>query len=89
MLTLVLWQRVVFLCVSHTLFRMSPVMVVRHMLCSVRLSVSRCTAYNIYMHVLVCVINYRMHGATIKIKKKKIVQVFDKCILPWWIQLIT
>ena len=29
MLTLVLWQRVVFLCVSRTVFRMSLVMVVR------------------------------------------------------------
>ena len=37
MLTLVLWQHVVFLCVSRTLFRMSLVMVVRRMLCSVRL----------------------------------------------------
>ena len=36
MLSLVLWQRVVFLCVSRTLFRMSLVMVVCHMLCSVR-----------------------------------------------------
>jgi len=34
MLTLVLWQRVVFLCVSRTLFRMSLVMVVHRMLCS-------------------------------------------------------
>jgi len=38
MLTLVLWQHVVFLCVSRTLFRMSLVMVVRHMLWSVRLA---------------------------------------------------
>jgi len=38
MLTLVLWQHVVFLCVSRTLFRMSLVMVVRRMLCSVRLA---------------------------------------------------
>ena len=38
MLTLVLWQHVVFLCVSRTLFRMSVVMVVRSMLCSVRLN---------------------------------------------------
>jgi len=38
MLTLVLWQHVVFLCVSHTVFRMSLVMVVRRMLCSVRVS---------------------------------------------------
>ena len=38
MLTLVLWQHVVFLCVSHTLFRMGLVMVVRRMLCSVRLT---------------------------------------------------
>jgi len=37
MLTLVLQQHVVFLCVSRMLFRMSLVMVVRHMLCSVRL----------------------------------------------------
>ena len=29
MLTLVLWQHVVFLCVSRTVFRMSLVMVVR------------------------------------------------------------
>ena len=36
MLTLVLWQHVVFLCVSRTLFRMSLVMVVRRVLCSVR-----------------------------------------------------
>ena len=35
-LTLVLWQHVVFLCVSRTVFRMSLVMVVRPMLCSVR-----------------------------------------------------
>jgi len=38
MLTLVLWQHVVCLCVSRTLFRMSLVMVVRSMLCSVRLA---------------------------------------------------
>jgi len=37
MLTLVLWQHVVFLCASRTLFRMSLVMDVRCMLC---------TAYN-------------------------------------------
>jgi len=37
MLILVLWQHVVFLCVSRTLFTMSLVIVVRHMLCSVRL----------------------------------------------------
>jgi len=37
MLTLVLWQHVVFLCVSRTLFRMSLVMDVRRTLCSVRL----------------------------------------------------
>ena len=37
MLTLVLWQHVVFLCVSRTVFRMSLVMVVRRVLCSVRL----------------------------------------------------
>jgi len=36
MLTLVLWQHVVFLYVSRTLFRMSLVMVVRLVLCSVR-----------------------------------------------------
>jgi len=35
-LTLVVWQRVVFLCVSCTLFGMSLVMGVRHVLCSVR-----------------------------------------------------
>jgi len=35
---LMLWQHVVFLCVSRTLFRMSLVMVVRLMLCSVRLT---------------------------------------------------
>ena len=35
---LVMWQHVMFLCVSHTVFRMSLVMVVRHMLCSVRLT---------------------------------------------------
>jgi len=39
MLTLVLWQRVVFLCASSTLFRVSLVMFVRRMLCSVRLNV--------------------------------------------------
>jgi len=33
MLTLVLWQRVVILCVSRTVFRMSLVMVVLRMLC--------------------------------------------------------
>ena len=33
MLIVVLWQHVVFLCVSGTLFRMSLVMVVRRMLC--------------------------------------------------------
>jgi len=38
MLSLVLWQHVMFLCVSCTLFRMSLVMVVRHMLCSVSLA---------------------------------------------------
>ena len=38
MLTLVLLQHVVFLCVSRTVFRMSLVMVVRHMLCSVNLT---------------------------------------------------
>jgi len=38
MLTLVLWQYVVCLCVSRTLFRMSLVMVVRRMLCSLRLA---------------------------------------------------
>jgi len=37
MLTLVLWQYDVFLCVSRTLFRMRLVTVVRRMLCSVRL----------------------------------------------------
>jgi hypothetical protein len=37
MLTLVLWQHVVFLCVSRTVFRVSLVMVVRRVLCSVRL----------------------------------------------------
>jgi len=45
MLTLVLWQHVVCLCVSCTLFRMSLIMVVRSMLCSVRLA-DRQTAYN-------------------------------------------
>jgi len=35
---LVLWQRVVFLCVSRTVFRKSPVMVVRRVLCSVNLT---------------------------------------------------
>jgi hypothetical protein len=39
MLTLVLWQHVVFLFVSRTLFRMRLVMAVRRMLCSLRLSV--------------------------------------------------
>jgi len=38
MLIVVLWQHVVFLCVSRTLFRMSLVMVVRRMLCRVRLT---------------------------------------------------
>jgi len=38
MLTSVLWQHFVFLSVSRTLFRMSLVMVVRRMLCSVRLN---------------------------------------------------
>jgi len=42
MLSLVLWQRIVFLCVSRTVFRMSLVMAVRRMLCSARLA--RCTA---------------------------------------------
>jgi len=37
MLTLVLWQHVVLLCVSRTVFRVSLVMVVRRVLCSVRL----------------------------------------------------
>jgi len=37
MLTSVLRQHVVCLCVSRTVFRMSLVMVVRRMLCSVRL----------------------------------------------------
>ena len=36
MLTLVLWQHVVFLFVSRTLFRMRLVMAVRRMLCSLR-----------------------------------------------------
>jgi len=52
-LALVLWQHVVFLCVSHTLFRMSLVMIVLHMLCSVRLAIA---SIYIYVHVLVCVI---------------------------------
>ena len=47
MLTVVLWQRVVLLCVSRTLFRMSLVMFVRRVLCSVILA---------HVHVLVCVI---------------------------------
>ena len=38
MLTLVLWQHVVILCVSRAVFRMSLVMVVRRMLCSVSLN---------------------------------------------------
>ena len=38
MLTLALWQHVVFLCVNLTLFRMSLVVVVRHLLCSVRMA---------------------------------------------------
>jgi len=38
MLTSVLWQHIVFLSVSRTLFRMSLVMVVRRMLRSVRLN---------------------------------------------------
>ena len=38
MLTLVLWQHVVFMCVSRTLFRMILVVVVHCMLCSVRLA---------------------------------------------------
>ena len=38
MLTFVLWQHVVFLCVSRTVFRMSLVMVVLRMLCNVRLT---------------------------------------------------
>jgi len=33
MLTLVLWQHVVFLCVSRTVFRISLVMAVRRVLC--------------------------------------------------------
>ena len=37
MFTSVLWQHVVFLCVSRKLFRMSLVIVVRRVLCSVRL----------------------------------------------------
>ena len=37
MLTLVQWQLVVFLCASRTLVRMSLVMAVRRMLCSVSL----------------------------------------------------
>jgi hypothetical protein len=36
MLSLVLWQHVVFLCVSRALFGVRLVMVVRRMLCSVR-----------------------------------------------------
>jgi len=51
MLTLVLWQHVVFLCVSRTLFRMSLVMVVSRMLCS-----ARSQAAQHKTHVLVCVI---------------------------------
>ena len=43
MLTLVLWQHVVFLSVSRTLFRMSLVMVVRRMLCSVSLNAAQHT----------------------------------------------
>ena len=42
MLTYVLWQHVVFLCVSRAVFRMSLVMVVRHVLCSGRLNVLNC-----------------------------------------------
>jgi len=38
MISLVLWQHVVVLCVSRTLFRMSLVMVVRPMLCSLGLA---------------------------------------------------
>jgi len=39
MLTLVLWQHVVcYVCVSRTVFRMSLVMVVCRVLCSVRLT---------------------------------------------------
>ena len=37
MLTLVLWQRVLFLCVSRALFRMSLVMAVRRMRCIKRI----------------------------------------------------
>jgi len=37
MLTLVLWKHVLFLCASRTVFRVSLVMGVRRMLCSVRL----------------------------------------------------
>ena len=40
MLTLVLWQHVVFVCVCRTLFRMSLVMDVRRVLCSVGLTQS-------------------------------------------------
>ena len=43
MLTLVLWQRVVFLCVGRALFGMGLVMVVRSMPCSVSL-VNQCHA---------------------------------------------
>jgi len=46
MLILVLWQRVVFLCVSHRVFRMSLVMVVRRVLCSVRLAMYSLSVLN-------------------------------------------
>jgi len=46
MLTLVLWHAVVFLCVSRTVFRMSLVMVVRRMLCSVRSNSLNVLNYN-------------------------------------------
>jgi len=57
MVTLVLWQHVVFLCVSRTLFRMSLVMVVRRMMCRVRL-VSQSHPAQHTTRVLVCVIKF-------------------------------
>jgi len=59
-LILVLWQHVVFLCVSRTLFRMSLVMVVRRMLCSVSLFPlpihTTCPSHSILLDLIIRII---------------------------------
>jgi len=64
MLTLMLWQHVVFVCVSRTLFRMSVIMIVRHMLWRVRLTLHSIQRTTIITRLILSSVQLKMHCVT-------------------------